>query len=129
MAGGARESARPSFFGGLAGKGFGRRPWQLAGKQKKSSYQRETERLRRRPRWLVATQPRWTPLQTNKGPGLSRGLGEKALTGVIQELYLSPFGNPRPLIDSLMFLEDEDVYTEWTARFGFWVLFHPTKMT
>lgn len=102
---GARERARPSFFRVLAGKGFGRRSWQAGSSRgnKKSSYRCKTERLRRRPRWLVATQPRWTLLQTSSALGLSWGLGEKALTVVIQGLYLSPFGNPLPLIDSLMF--------------------------
>ena len=104
---GALERARPPFFCLLAGKGFGRRSWQAVGSRgnKKSSYQCKTERLRRRPRWLAATQPHWTPLQTNDAPGLWRGLGGKALTVVIRASYLSPFGNPLPLLDSLMFLE------------------------
>lgn len=112
---GARERARPSFFRVLAGKGFGRRSWQAGSSRgnKKSSYRCKTERLRRQPRWLVATQPRWTLLQTSSALGLSWGLGEKALTVIIQGLYLSPFGNPLPLIDSLMFFwRDEDVCTE-----------------
>lgn len=57
------------------------------------------------------------PLQTNNARGLSQGLGEKALTGVIQGVYLSALGNPLLLIDSLIFLiffflENEDVCTE-----------------
>lgn len=100
---GAHERARPSFFCMLAGKTFGRQSWQAGSSQ--GNKKCKTERLRRRLRWLAAMQPRWTPLQTNNALGLSWSLGEKALIVIIQVLYLSQFGNPLPLIDSLMFLE------------------------
>lgn len=97
---GAGGCARPSCFDMFAGKGFGRRPWQPSSSwgNKKSGYQRWTGR----PRWLVATQPHRPPLQANNMRGLSWGLGEKALTGIIRAVYLSALGNPLLLIDSLM---------------------------
>lgn len=70
----APECSRPPFFCELAGKGFGRRIWQPGSSwgNKKSSYQCKTER----PRWLVATQPRWPPLQTHSA-GFMVGLRRK----------------------------------------------------